>query len=167
MQVAVAGELGRWAANSTMLTVLAVTLPGEYIGRLLYLEPIDYSRWRHSDDANNSIEFAQAQTLGGCHIRVKYFSTLYRGNSWRAIVGKVEQPGHLLNGLWISCSVNYRGYFDFSGRLRKSWCRVGPERPAAPKFYIPSGFPFYEGAGVVAENELLIAKVLEAKTLDV
>ena len=145
--------------------MLTIVLPQEYIGRLLYLKPVDGSGWRQSVDPESSTALPPVRKVGDFHVRVRYFLTLQKANAWCGVVGTVEQADHLFDRLWISCTVNYQGYPDFTDRLRKCWCRIGPYRPVEPSFYVPSGLPFYEGSGILAESEALATQVFETKAL--
>ncbi len=146
-------------------TMLTIEMPERYIDRLLFLEPTDIPRWQQSIQPDDFIGFAQMQTLSGFHVRVRYFLTLYATDTWGGVVGRVEQAGHVFDGLWIGCNVNYQGYPDFTERLRKSWCKVGPYRPKRPSMYIPTGLPLYVGPGVLAENKALAEQCLVSKSL--
>jgi hypothetical protein len=145
--------------------MLTIEMPERYIDRLLFLEPVDLPMWQQSVQPNDFIGFAQMQTLGGFHVRIRYFLTLYATDTWGAVVGSVEQSGHVFDGLWIGCNVNYQGYPDFTERLRKSWCKVGPIRPKPPSMLVPSGLPLYVGPGVLAENIVLAQQCLITKSL--
>jgi hypothetical protein len=145
--------------------MLTVELPERYIGQLLYLEPVETSQWKQSDAPDSSVDFPQMQAVGGFHLRVRYFLTLDRSDAWRGLVATVEQESHLFDRCWVGCTVNYQGYPDFTDRLRKCWCRIGPDRPVEPSFYIPSGLPSLVGQGILAENKALTEQALEAKAI--
>ena len=145
--------------------ILALTLPEHYIGQLLYIEPIRIADWNLNDEKGGLTDAASAQAVSGFHLRAKYFLTLSGTDAWCGLVGTIEEESHLFDQFWIGCSVNSSGYPDFTDHLRMSWCQVGPRRPQEPKCLCPSGFPYYAGKGIVAENEAVITEALEAKRL--
>lgn len=148
-----------------MRHLLTADLPEEYIDRLLYLEPSERANWKQGTAQDSVADVSHPQVVSGFHVRVKYFLTLHRENAWNGLVGTVEQEGHLFDRLWFGCSTTYQGYPNFTDRLRRSWCRIGPGRPREPAFYIPSGLPFYEGQGVLGETKSIIAEMCAAKRL--
>ena len=145
--------------------MLTPVLPENYIGHLLYLEPKEATDWKLTDDSEHGIDSTPPETVIGFHLRVRYFLTLWKADTWCGLVGTAEQAGHPFDNFWVGCSVNYSGYADFTDHLRVSWCRVGPNRPQESGYLCPSGFPIYAGAGVVAESKAAILEALKAKRI--
>jgi len=75
--------------------------PEEYVGQLLYLKAVGGWGW-HGVDDNEHIDNAFVVAAGGCHIRVLSFFSWH--NEVRGVIGKVEEAGHIFDGLWIVCA---------------------------------------------------------------
>src|SRR5262245_30596232 len=74
----------------------------DYQGQLLCFEPRHGWGWfRLGEDGNKlSLDYATVDKAGVFHIRAHRFFA-FQGE-WRGIVGRVEQPGHLFDGLWAT-----------------------------------------------------------------
>jgi hypothetical protein len=99
-----------------------IALPEKYVGQLLYLKPGYGWGWRGAD-------YALIDAAGGCHVRVLRFFTWRE--EVRGVVGRVEQPGHLFDNLWIVCGAMVKGEHNFTEHLCMRYgLELGPQEPS-------------------------------------
>jgi hypothetical protein len=74
------------------------------------------------------LDYTEVDRAGEFHIRAHRFFT-FQGEL-RGVVGKVEQPGHLFDGLWATTWTMSVGVFDLTERLCGRWdSEFGPDKP--------------------------------------
>ena len=91
----------------------------DYEGQLLCFEPRYGWGWYRLgvSDGDRHLDCAEVDAAGPFHIRVHRFFD-YEGEP-RGLVGRVEQAGHLFDGLWAATWTMVVGAFDFGafGRI--------------------------------------------------
>jgi hypothetical protein len=107
--------------------------------------------WFHLDagGAKEPTDYGEVDKVGSFHIRVHRFFTS-RGEL-RGLVGRVEQAGHLFDGLWAATWTMLVGDFDLTDRLCWRWdIELGPSEPGGDDWPAePDASPAYFGTGGV------------------
>lgn len=151
----------------TRQTEVAVSLPQssrDYEGHLLCFKPLHGWGWYRlgvSDD-ERFINYAEIDAAGEFHIRVHRFFD-FEGEP-RGLVGRVEQPGHLFDGLWAATWTMVVGEFDFVERLCLRWdIELGPAEPQGDEWpATPDTPPAYGGhGGVLAVSHAAITSFMQ------
>ena len=99
----------------------------DHAGRLLYFEPWHGWGWFRlgADGGKESIDYGEVDRAGAFRVRVRRFFT-FEGEL-RGIVGRVEQAGHLFDGLWAATWTMLVGEFDLTDNLCWRWdIELGP-----------------------------------------
>lgn len=131
----------------------------DHVGKLLCFKPMYGWGWFQLDSNREKAptDYAPIDKAGDFPIRVQRFFS-YQGEL-RGIVGRVEQTGHLFDGLWIVTWTMLVGEFDFTERLCWRWdSELSPheptidEWPTAPEIQ-PAWFGF---GGVLAVSQAAI-----------
>src|SRR5262245_3162050 len=135
----------------------------DYEGQLLCYEPRHGWGWYRlavSDD-NRFLDYAEVDAAGAFHIRVHRVFDI-EGEP-RGLVGRVEQPGHLFDGLWAATWTMIVGQFDLVERLCLRWdVELGPTEPKRdPWPEAPDTPPAYGGYGVLAVSHAAIKRFSE------
>jgi hypothetical protein len=123
----------------------------DYEGHLLCFEPWYGWGWYRLgvSDSDRFLDYAEVDAAGPFHIRVRRFFD-YEGMP-RGLVGRVEQPGHLFDGLWAATWTMLVGEFDLVERLCWRWdIELGPTEPRIDEWPIaPDTPPAFAGHGGV------------------
>ena len=128
----------------------------DHAGRLLCFEPWHGWGWFRlgADGGKESIDYGEVDRAGALHVRVHRFFT-FEGEL-RGIVGRVEQPGHLFDGLWAVTWTMLVGEFDLTDNLCRRWdIELGPGEPSGddwPK--MPDAL--FSGSGVLAASHVVL-----------
>lgn len=127
----------------------------EYEGRLLFCKPgygWGWSRLDKSDD-DAFVDFAEVDRAGPFHIRVHRFFSFQA--ELRGIVGRVEQSGHMFDGMWAATWTMIVGEFDFVQKLCHRWdIELGPVEPSGDdRPEIRGASPIYSGYGILAVSQ--------------
>jgi hypothetical protein len=116
------------------------------------------------EETERSFDYAEVDAAGAFHIRVDRFFD-FEGTP-RGLIGRVEQPGHLFEGLWAATWTMCVGEFDFTERLCLRWdIELGPTQPRWADGWpvAPDMPPAYAGyGGVVAVSDAAIERFYEA-----
>ncbi len=120
-------------------------------GRLLCFEPRYGWGWYRLGVSDNErfLDYTEVDFAGAFHIRVR--RTFDFGGEPRGIVGRVEESGHLFDGLWASTWTMQTGEFDLETRLCPRWdIELGPTEPFVDEWpSSPDTPPAYAGHGGV------------------
>ena len=123
----------------------------DYIGQLLCFEPWHGWGWSHLDAAVGKVstDYGAVDAAGSFHILVRRFFA-FRGEL-RGVVGRVEQAGHLFDGMWAATWTMLVGEFDLVENLCWRWdIELGPSEPGGEEWPTePSTPPAYFGTGGV------------------
>jgi hypothetical protein len=123
----------------------------DYEGQLLCFEPRHGWGWSRLgvSEADRFLDYAEIDAAGPFHIRVHRFFD-FEGKP-RGLVGRVEQAGHLFDGLWVATWTMCVGAFDFVDRLCLRWdIELGPTEPQCEEWPVaPDTPPAYAGNGGV------------------
>src|SRR6267378_1969216 len=121
-------------------------------GQLLCFKPGYGWGWSRLDKTDEfvGVDYAQVEQAGPFHIRVHHFFS-FQGEL-RGLVGRVEQAGHLFDGLWVAVAQMIVGEFDFRERLCHRWdIELGSAQPSGDDWpHIRGVSPIYSGFGIVA-----------------
>jgi hypothetical protein len=101
-----------------------------YKGELLCFGPCNGWGWFQLDASGEkaSIDYGEIDKAGDFHIRVHRFFS-FQGEL-RGIVGRVEQAGHLFDGLWATTWTMLVGEFNLTDKLCWRWdIELGPREP--------------------------------------
>jgi len=135
----------------------------EYEGQLLCYKPGYGSGWSRLDKSGNDalVDYAEVEAAGVFHIRVGRFF-FFRGEL-RGVVGRVEQPGHMFDGMWAATWTMLVGDFDFTRRLCPRWdIELGPIEPSGEDWpRIREASPVYAGTGILAASQDAVMRYLE------
>jgi hypothetical protein len=137
----------------------------EYEGQLLCFEPRHGWGWFLAGvpDAERHLDYAVVDAAGAFHIRVHRFFD-FEGMP-RGLVGRVEQPGHLFDGLWAATWTMNAGEFDVVENLCLRWdMELGPTEPRFADGWpvTPDAPPAYAGfGGVLAVSHAAIKRFYE------
>ena len=105
----------------------------DYRGQLLCFGPMYGWGWFRlgAEGEKEPTDYAEVDRAGIFHIRVHRFFT-FRGEL-RGVVGRVEQTGHLFDGLWATTWTMLVGEFDLTDNLCWRWdSEFGPDEPGGP-----------------------------------
>ena len=123
----------------------------DYVGKLLCFGPCYGWGWFRLDPGGDKVpmDYGEVDKAGAFHIRVHRFFT-FQGEL-RGIVGRVEEAGHLFDGLWAGTWTMCVGDFDLTERLCGRWdIELGLEEPAGQDWPAePTVPPAYFGLGGV------------------
>lgn len=133
----------------------------EYEGQLVCFEPWHGWGWFRLgvNEEDHFLDYAIVDAAGVFHIRVVRFFD-YEGEP-RGLVGRVEQAGHLFDGLWAATWTMCVGEFDLVERLCARWdIELGPTEPRIEGWPIPPDTPpaFAGHGGVLAESHAAILR---------
>ncbi len=135
----------------------------DYEGQLLCCEPNPGWGWRRLGvpDDIRFIDYAEIDAAGAFQIRVHRFFDV-EGKP-RGLVGRVEQAGHLFDGLWAATWTMQVGDFDFVENLCPRWdIELGLAEPRVDEWPVaPDTAPAYAGYSVIAESLAAIARFWE------
>ena len=135
----------------------------EYESQMLCFKPNYGWGWSRlgTNDADRFIDFAEIDTAGVFYIRVSRFFS-FEGEL-RGLIGRVEQDGHLFDGLWAATWTMLEGEFDFVEKLCFRWdIELGPTEPHGGEWpTTPESSPAYSGYGVVGVSPAAIARFWE------
>jgi hypothetical protein len=104
--------------------------------------------WRLGDGGDKiSLAYEEVDRAGDFHIRVQRFFSFQE--ELRGIVGRVEQPGHLFDGLWAATWTMNVGEYDLTDNLCGRWdIELGPTEPGGGDWPAePVAEPAYFGCG--------------------
>lgn len=122
-----------------------------YQGQRLCFQPWYGWGWFRLDaDGDKApLDYGEVDRAGGFHIRVHRFFT-FQGEL-RGLVGRVEQAGHLFDGLWAATWTMLVGDFDLTTHLCWRWdIELGPTEPTGDTWPAePVTEPAYFGSGGV------------------
>jgi hypothetical protein len=121
----------------------------DYQGELLCFRPFyGWGWWRLGDGGDKvSLDYEEVDRAGDFHIRVhRVFS--FQGEL-RGILGRVEQPGHLFDGLWAATWTMIVGEYDLKDNLCARWdIELGSSEPGGGDWPAePVAGPAYFGCG--------------------
>ncbi|MCA9436971.1 MAG: hypothetical protein KC978_14390, partial [Candidatus Omnitrophica bacterium] len=97
------------------------------LGELLHAEPWYGYGWTRLDHAGPRTSPEPPDPFELRFIRFTIFSS--RGRR-RGGIGKIEHPGHELDGFWAAFVPRYAGSFNFTDHLVPCNTVIGPEEPA-------------------------------------
>ena len=121
-----------------------------YEGQLLCFKPRYGWGWCYGWNDHTHFDYARVDEAGAFHIRVHHFFSS-RGEL-RGFIGRVEQLGHLFDGLWaVTWTLNV-GEYNFTDKLCHRWdIELGTVEPNGDDWPVmPSGKLACIGYGVVA-----------------
>lgn len=131
--------------------------PEEFLNRLVLVQPQYGWGWSLLDGQTQDaapIDFQSIHDAGAFRIKIKRFFSY--NNELRGFCGKIEEPRHKFDGLWIVCSTRVVGDFNFTDNPCPGYdvqiSSVEPQGIEWPK--IPQGNPLYMGYGSVNLQEL-------------
>jgi hypothetical protein len=135
----------------------------DYQGQLLCYEPRYGWGWYRLGGAESDsfIDYAEVDAAGAFQFRVHRVFEV--DGVPRGLVGQVEQPGHLFDGLWAATWTMIVGEFDLVERLCLRWdIELGPTAPKGdPWPETPDKPPAYSGYGVLAVSHAAIKRFSE------
>ena len=135
-----------------------------YEGQLLCYRPGYGWGWSRLDKSGDdvSVEYDEVESAGAFHIRVQRFFS-FQGEL-RGIVGRVEEPGHMFNGLWAATWTMLVGDYDFVEKLCHRWdIELGPVEPSGDDWpQIRDASPIYSGYGVLAVSQDAVVRYFES-----
>lgn len=135
----------------------------DYEGQLLCYKPCYGWGWSvlNTSEADANVDYAQVDRAGAFHIRVHRFFS-FKGEL-RGIVGRVEQTGHMFDGLWTTTWTMIVGDFDLTNNLCGRWdIHLGPCAPSGEDWpEMPDTSPVYNGYGVLAVSHSATAQESE------
>jgi len=121
----------------------------DYEGQLLCFRPFFGWGWSRLDAGGSwaSLDYTEVDRAGDFHIRVHRFFTFRQER--RGIVGRVEQAGHLFDGLWAAAWTMIVGDYDLTVNLCGRWdIQLGPSEPCGDDWPAePLAGPAYFGNG--------------------
>ena len=140
--------------------MIYIASPEEYLGELLYLQPVYGWGWGRYDGGSSREDHAPIATPSSFSVRVRYilgFKMDGRGGARNVVVGVVELAGHPFDHYWVACSNRLHWRHDFVGRLCLHWdLWLAPSRPHGQVPDRPTGAPAYVGNGILAESRAYI-----------
>ena len=120
-------------------------------GHLLCFEPRYGLGWYRLgvSDSESFLDYTEVATAGAFNIRVR--RTFDFEGEPRGVVGRVEESGHLFDGLWAATWTMLVGEFDLDTRLCLRWdIELGPTEPRGDNWpSSPDTPPAYAGHGGV------------------
>jgi hypothetical protein len=131
-----------------------------YAGQLLCFEPWRGWGWFQLDMSGEKvpIDYDAVDQAGSFHIRVHRFFAA--DGELRGIIGRVEQPRHLFDGMWAATWTMLVGDFDLTNNLCWRWDMdlspvepsgdEWPTEPVAPPAYFGTGGVLAVSQGVIA-----------------
>jgi len=134
----------------------------DYEGQILCYTPGYGWGWSRLDKSGDdaAVDYVEVDRAGPFHIRVHRLFSIQ--GELRGIVGRVEQPGHLFDGLWVATWTMMEGDFDFVSKLCLRWdIELGPVEPSGdnwPEFRDAS--PVFCGYGVLAVSHEAAARFM-------
>jgi hypothetical protein len=108
------------------------------------------------------LSLPEVDTAGAFHIRVPRIFD-FQGEP-RGVVGRVEESGHLFDGLWAATWTMIVGEFDLDTRLCPRWdIELGPTEPSDDEWpSSPDMPPAYAGhGGILAVSHAAIKRFSE------
>jgi hypothetical protein len=121
----------------------------DYQGRLVCFRPFHgWGWWRlEADGVKAPLDYTEVDRAGDFHLRVQRFFT-FQGEL-RGIVGRVEQAGHLFDGLWATTWTMVVGDYDLTDNLCGRWdIELGASEPSGDDWPAePVAAPAYFGCG--------------------
>jgi hypothetical protein len=123
----------------------------DYEGQLLCFGPRYGWGWFHLDTDRGKVpmDYGEVDRAGAFHIRVHRFFT-FQGEL-RGIVGRVEQAGHLFDGMWATTWTMDVGEYNLVDNLCWRWdIELSPSEPRGEDWPAePDAVPAYFGYGGV------------------
>lgn len=138
----------------------------DFKGKALCCKPYYGWGWSRLDKTDEfvAVDYSQVDRAGTFYIHIHRFFSLQ--GELRGVVGRVEQTGHLFDGLWAVTWTMIVGQFDFTERLCHRWdIELGPAEPVGDDWpHIRGVSPIYSGFGVLtASDDVLLAEETRRK----
>jgi hypothetical protein len=122
------------------------------VGHLLCYKPRYGWGWCRLDTRHSGahLDYAEVDRAGPFNIRIHRFFA-FQGEL-RGIVGRVEQGGHLFDGLWVMTWTMLVGEFNLTDNPCDRWdIELGPSEPSGDDWpQMSDASPAYSGYGVLA-----------------
>ena len=121
-----------------------------YLGKSVAVKPVYGWGWSRLDAPEIPVPAEFNGVPRPFHCRILGF--FYFGEELRGAIGRIEEPGHIYDGLWVVFSTRVVGVHNFTDHLPYCDVQIGSVAPGGEWPEFTSGSPIINGYGYVGES---------------
>ena len=121
-----------------------------YLGSLVVVKPVYGWGWSRLDAPEIPVPAEVDGVPRPFHCRIRDF--FYFRDELRGATGRVEESGHVYDGLWVVFSTRMAGTYEFTDNPPYCDVQIGSDTPVGEWPEFTSGSPIVNGFGYVGKS---------------